>query len=740
VGGFGFSCAGYEQTPKITQRRRVRGDSQRRERLNTEGAKLRAQGRRDVSFLKIPGESLLYPISAAPYTAMMALVTRLVSVLFPRWIGALILFAVVGVLPARCQESAPVAAKPAQKSIEGSDKQPELPAQIELLETRVRFEANGDSRKEVHTRVHINNELGARQFARLVFDFNRSFQQIEFPLLRVTHSGGGTADILPSAISDQPNPAVVNAPAYQDVRVKSVRILGLAPNDILEYRVITTTSHHPLASDFWLDHTFDRSGVVAKEVFEVDLPNSRHVSLRVNPATPATSTQTSGDSEATRTTYQWQHDPVDSSNRDHDSSAGPDIALSTLTNWKDFSARFANLLYPKSPATAAVEQKKTELTASAPREEDKLRAIYEFVSQKINTVDLPLGSTGYRTRLPDEILTAGYATPEDKAALLSALARATHFDTFVYLTFSDYVGSSIDSLPSRFQHVLLSVNVGTRGFWLDPGVEVAPFGVISAKFRGKAAFCAYDGPSGDRAMKLSYLPQVPDELPFPSFQNVAVAATLTEAGALSAKVKYILRGDNELLLRVAFHQSPRDKWKEVAQLLALSDGFRGKVTSVTASDPYATKGPFTVEYEITQPKFVDWSKKSVRIPALLPQLGLPIPPPGTTASGIDLGTPLEVETRLALHLPAGTAVRTPTGTSVERDYATFASKYGVSGSSLVTASRHLNFLQREVSAERAVDYHAFVRAVQSDEAQEFTLERGSAASEPATPNNPGKKN
>jgi len=118
------------------------------------------------------------------------------------------------------------------------------------LETRVRFEANGDSRKEVHTRVHINNELGARQFARLAFDFNRSFQQIEFPLLRVTHSGGGTADILPSAISDQPNPAVVNAPAYQDVRVKSVRILGLAT-----YRHLRISrSHDHVASPAGPEH------------------------------------------------------------------------------------------------------------------------------------------------------------------------------------------------------------------------------------------------------------------------------------------------------------------------------------------------------------------------------------------------------------------------------------------------------------------------------------------------------
>ncbi|PYU07506.1 MAG: hypothetical protein DMG33_04745, partial [Acidobacteria bacterium] len=165
----------------------------------------------------------------------------------------------------------------------------ESSAQIELLETHVRFEANGDSRKEVHTRAHINNELGVREFGRLTFDYNRGFEQIEIPFLRITHAGGGTADILPSAITDEPNPAVVNAPAYQNVRRKAVRILGLQPSDTLEYRVVTTVSHHPLAPDFWLAHSFDRSGVVSQEIFELDLPALPQVQIRINSNTPADS-------------------------------------------------------------------------------------------------------------------------------------------------------------------------------------------------------------------------------------------------------------------------------------------------------------------------------------------------------------------------------------------------------------------------------------------------------------------
>jgi hypothetical protein len=92
-----------------------------------------------------------------------------------------------------------------------------------------------------------------------------------------------------------------------------------------------------------------------------------------------------------------------------------------------------------------------------------------------------------------------------------------------------------------------------------------------------------------------------------------------------------------------------------------------------------------------------------------------------------------------LRLPPGTGARTPAGTAVERDYATFASKYQANGGT-VTASRHLNFLLREISADRTADYNVFVHAVQNDEAQEFTLERGEVAAQQTRSENSAKKN
>ena len=282
--------------------------------------------------------------------------------------------------------------------------------------------------------------------------------------------------------------------------------------------------------------------------------------------------------------------------------------------------------------------------------------------------------------------------------------------------------------PSAFKHLLISAYDGKKSFWIDPSLEVAPFGVIPPN-SGKCVFVLNRGfyslsSTGHEWGKLETEP------PFPSTQSVSIKAVIDSDGALKAKVHYAMRGDNELLLRVAFHQSPREKWNEVAQLLALSDGFRGKIENVSAYDPYATKDPFTVEYEISQPKFVDWSKKPVRIPAILPLVGLPDPP--AKSAPIELGTPLDVNTTVSLHLPPGTTVESPADTAVDRDYAKFSSTYAATGNTL-TAARHIQFLLRQLPADRATDYNTFLRAVQNDQSQRFTLFRPDSETIPAKP-------
>jgi hypothetical protein len=654
--------------------------------------------------------------------------------------------------------------RPARKSAAQETGKPELPFQIQLLETHIRFEADGDSHKDVHTIVRINNVLGARQFSRLAFDYDRAFQQVEIPRVRVSHANGGTSEILPSAVNDASSPAVEQYPAYYDVRVKSVRILGLHEGDTIEYRVATTTTHQPLAPDFWLQHNFDRSGQVAKEIYELELPASRiertstttpnaelapdisgmanpgfetnHLSLRYSGDVPTPYVESRGEAGTGYTALRWTviglaHESSGKTTAGG-ASIGSDVEVSTYGSWDDLSASISKVWEQQVEVTAPeVSAKADELTSGALDSDTKLRNLYDFVLTKIGTVDLPLITTGMAIRAPAAILTSGYGTALDKTALLIALAHAEQLELEWILvpgqsgktqSGTDHPVGPVN--PGAFDQVLVCDDGISPSLFLDPGIEVAPFGVVPADLRGRTALRIRPAmvmpPEFWEASRVWTV--IPASLPFRAMQNVVVEASVSEQGMLSAKVKYTMRGDNELLLRVAFHQSAREKWKDVANLLALSDGFRGQVSRVDVSDPLATKDPFTVEYELTQPKFVDWSKKPVRIPVLLPLIGLP-DAPTDSAEKIDLGTPLEVQTSLTLTLPGGAGVQTPVGTSVARDYATFASKYSAT-QNVVTASRQINFLKREIPGDRSSDYEAFLHAVQNDQAQVLVLVGG----------------
>jgi hypothetical protein len=642
--------------------------------------------------------------------------------------------------------------KPAEKSSEQESPEEsskaksaaKLPAQIELLETRVRFESNGDSRKEVHARVHINDELGARQFARLNFNYNRAFQSVEIPLAHITHANGGTSDALPSAVTDNPDPAVINFPAYHDVRVKSIRILGLAPDDVFEYRVITTTTHHPLAPDFWFEHSFDRSGVAHEEIFEIDLPASLAPTvphwgdnmpqaqgkavISSGVPTPEPSVQRITAASEERVLYRYT---VEDGAKTLAGNSGadaelpwPDVQLGFMgplpPSWAWISHSLYAVFVPPNPLPPETVDLAEKLTKGTGTSDQKTERIYGFLSQKIKTVDLPLGATGFHLRPAAEVAASGYGTQEDKVALFMALAAAVKSYANPLLIGPSKQLHAFIPTPSAFAHILLWA--GTKN--LDPSLEVAPFGMLPASYRGSEALNvgpmeeAHDGHS-------LVLTQIRKDLPFPSLQKVQIQATIDGKGTLTTKAQYTMRGDNELLLRVAFHRAAKEKWKDVAQLLSISDGFRGQITDVSASDPYDTRTPFSVEYTLTHVKFLDWTKKPLHVPALLPLLGLPEPAIKPSGNGrpspIELGTPLDVEVSATVRLPESTGAEVPAGTTMQRDFATYESHYAI-GSGVLTAFRHINFILKEIPADRAAEYNAFLHAVQNDESQLFTLQ------------------
>src|SRR5260370_23577577 len=297
----------------------------------------------------------------------------------------------------------------------------------------------------------------------------------------------------------------------------------------------------------------------------------------------------------------------------------PTVQLSTWQSWEEVARWYSGRGEAAASADDAVAARAAELTRGQKEDLQKLQALYSFVALKIRTVALPLSAAGYRSMGPGQVLQQGYGTPQDKHALLAALAKGIGLSAVpVFVSPTRKLDADIPS-PAQFENVITAVHAGNELVWLDTGPEVAPFRMLSSNLsnkRGCAVSRTSAGTDATSREPFRWL-TTPLDPPFPATQSVTVTGELNAAGKLTARVAYTLRGDAELLLRVTFHRAPQEQWKTIGLLLAFSDGFHGEVSEVTPSDPQAAADPFHVEFQLLHEHPVKWPDK--------PRLTLPLP-------------------------------------------------------------------------------------------------------------------
>ena len=75
------------------------------------------------------------------------------------------------------------------------------------------------------------------------------------------------------------------------------------------------------------------------------------------------------------------------------------LVVTTDPSWQNFSKWWAELVEPQLEATPEIKAKVAELTKNAKTEDEKIRALYDFVAQDIRYRGLGVGPrTGYTPR------------------------------------------------------------------------------------------------------------------------------------------------------------------------------------------------------------------------------------------------------------------------------------------------------------------------------------------------------
>jgi tetratricopeptide (TPR) repeat protein len=594
---------------------------------------------------------------------------------------------------------------------------------VEKLRTSYRFENDGTGRREIYARIKVQSESGVEQWGQLVAGYNSANERVEIPFVRVLKLDGSTVTAPPDSVQDLSIPLEREAPVYTDYRQKHITVPGLRPGEELEYDWVTVTQTALAPGQFWMEHDFAKSGTVLDEELVLDVPKDRTIKLKTKPGNDPKVREENG-----RRIYSWTSSHVDKDaddkKKDKDKKAGkepegPAVQMTTFASWEEIGRWYAALEKDRRQPTDEIRAKAAELTKGKTSDVDKIEALYDYVGPNFRYISLSFGVGRFQPHSAADVLHNEYGDCKDKHTLLASLLEASGYHASSVLINS---GRNIDPdipSPSQFDHVFTMVPLGKEEIWMDSTTEVAPFRLLASVLRKKQALIIPQ-------QGVPHLEETPADPPMVNRQVSEIDGKVNEFGKLSAHVRYELRGDSELYMRMLFRRVPRNRWNEWVKQMNLYSGLTGDVSELHVSDPAQTHEPFQVDYKIDVANFLDWSKKKFDLVLPLSQINMADADEDDTEP-IKVGSPVEYVYRLRLEFPAKYAESAPLPFSMKRDYAHYDATYKVEGN-VFTASRTLVTSVNELPSTRSNDYLAFRRAVLTDATQHLSIDSSAAGS------------
>jgi tetratricopeptide (TPR) repeat protein/transglutaminase-like putative cysteine protease len=500
---------------------------------------------------------------------------------------------------------------------------------------------------------------------------------------------------------------------YSDYRQRHISVAALRPGDTLEYRTVTRVLTPLAAGNFWYEYTFPKGMVVNEDRLEIDVPKAREVKLKAPTHEPEI------DETADRRIYTWvardihpERDKDRDKDKDEaDEDTGPDVQLTTFTDWKQVAQWYARLQGERMTVAASVQKKADELTRGADTPTEKARRLYDFVARNVRYVSISLGIGRYQPHSAADVLQNGYGDCKDKHTLFSALLRAEGIQSYPVLIGSSRTLDVDVPSPAQFDHVITAARLGTgTGLtWLDTTPEVTPFGLILYQLRNKQAVLASEDSEGG-------LQRTPADSPIKTFMHFTLDGKFSEFGALDATLEVTAQGDRDWMFRASFRRYSQAQWKDFVKAMSASWRLPGDVDGVQLDPIEDTSKPFHLKYHLHQDGYFIVPSASVDFRPI-PPLGLPaIRASQNSTEPLNIGPAGETDYRVRLQFPSNYTVHTPMAVKMSRDYGDYSSSYSMSKGSL-EGERKLNVKMNELPAARRADYESFRNAAQSVEDQ-----------------------
>ncbi len=306
---------------------------------------------------------------------------------------------------------------------------------------QIEYQADGTSEMWDDTAVKILTEKGKRDNRTLSQQFSVSYGTNYFTRVQVIKPDGTVNEIDPEANSKvMVDPGQMGANIYDpNSKILSLSVPGVEIGDTVRY-IARRIKSKTVVPDTWSDYqVFENTSPIERTTYQVIAPKERPLVKIAHkaevPGTVSFNEQRSEQSD--QIVYTWEVRDVprmfDEPDMPTRYTVVQRLLVSTIANWEDLSKWYWNLCKPRLEATTPeMEAKAKELTAGAKTTQEKINAIFNFVSQDIRYMGITPEeeAPGYEPHDVRITFENRYGVCRDKAALLAAMLRMVNVEAF----------------------------------------------------------------------------------------------------------------------------------------------------------------------------------------------------------------------------------------------------------------------------------------------------------------------
>ena len=370
----------------------------------------------------------------------------------------------------------------------------------------------------------------SRQYA---FQYQADSQRVQLRGARVFRANGNIDEAIESGEGAANDPSLS---MYTSARTYYVQFPRLEPGDVVElrYRIEDVTARNEFA-DYFGDVVFLQSDEpIAHAEYVLIAPSSRRINFDAKVPGLTRSTKVDGAQKIYRFAAQDVPALVHEPNMPPWSEVLGFVHASTYSSWNELGSWYWGLVREQLDLDQQTRDRLAQITKDASTVEEKVKAVYAWVTKNTRYVALEFGIYGFKPRRCVQTVNRGWGDCKDKATVIVTFLRELGIDANLVILRTGMRGDFHSKLPSLapFDHAI--AYVPALDLYLDGTAEHTGIGELPVMDHNALGLLVLDGKA-----KLTRLP-APD--PSKNVVERTVTSTVDREGNADVTLDYRVRG------------------------------------------------------------------------------------------------------------------------------------------------------------------------------------------------------